>query len=74
MQLVRSKGLGENVDNLPISSNIPWSDLIAQDPLAHKVIMYFYVLGASMEYRVLGQFHATDVITIDWDWIGNFDA
>ena len=43
----------------------------AQDPLTHKVVMHFYVLRASMEFGVLGELHATDVVTVDWDRIGN---
>ena len=51
--------------------NIPEFDFTAQDSLAHKVVMHFYVLRASMEYGVLSQLHAIDVVTIDRDRIGN---
>ena len=54
LQLVRSKGLCEDVDNLPIGTNILEFDSTAQDPLVHKVVMHFYVLCASMEYGVHG--------------------
>ena len=67
LQLVRSERFGEDVGNLPIGSNISELKFTAQDPLAHKVIMHFYVLCASMEHGVLGQLHATDVVIVDQD-------
>ena len=73
LQLVRPKGLGENVGNLPTNSNIPNFDFTAQDPLAHKVIMQFSILHVSMEYRVLGQLHATDVVAVHQNRSGNFE-
>mgnify|MGYP006889264634 FL=1 len=33
--------------------------------------MHFYVLGSSMEHRVLRRLHANDVVTVDHDRIDN---
>ena len=73
LQLVQSERLGEDVGDLPISSNISKFDFTAQDPLTHKVIMHLDVLSASMEHKVFGQLHAIDVVTIDRDRGRYFD-
>ena len=54
LQRVRPEGLGEDVGNLPIGSNILEFDLTVKDPLTHKVIMYLDVLCVSLEHGVLG--------------------
>ena len=65
LQLVYSECLGENIGNLSIGSNITQFDFIFKDPLARNVIMYFYVLCASMEYEVLGELDVVEIVTID---------
>ena len=45
----KTKCLGEYVGHLPINANILQFDFIAKNPLAHKMVMHLYVLGASME-------------------------
>ena len=73
LQLVRSERLVEDVGNLPIGLNIPKFDFIAQDPLAHEVIMYLNMLCASIEHRVLGQLHTADVVAVDRNRSRNCD-
>ena len=58
---------------MPIGSNIYEFDFTTQDSLELKVIMHFYVLRASMEDRVMGQLHVTDVVAVDRHQSMNLD-
>ena len=73
IQLFHSEGLGEDVSNMWIGTNISEFDFTAKDPVAHKMIVNLYVIGTSMDNKVLCQLHATDVVTVDRDLIGNFN-
>ena len=53
LQLLSTKGLGEDVGVLPIRRNILKFDFTREDTLAEKVVVHLNVLGPSVEDGVL---------------------
>mgnify|MGYP007130558494 CR=1 FL=1 len=52
-QLVEAKGLGEDVDVLPIRRNIRKFNFTRKDTLADRVVVHLNVLSQGMEDGVL---------------------
>ena len=65
LQLVKTKGLGEDVGVLPIYRNILKFDFIREDMLTDKVIVHLNVLGPGMEDRVLHYVDVDEVVVVD---------
>ena len=64
-KLVKTKGFGENIGNLPISRNMHQFDFTSEDTLTDKTIMHLNVLSPGVEYGVLRKVDAAEVVAID---------
>ena len=65
LQLVETKGLGEDVGVLPIHRNILKFDFTRKDTLTDKVIMHLNVLGPCVENGILRELDAAEVVVLD---------
>ena len=64
-QLIKTKGFGENISNLPISRNMHQFDFTSEDTLTDKMIVHLNVLGPGVEDRVLCKVDTAKVVTKD---------
>ena len=63
-QLVKTKGLGEDVDVLPIHRNILKLDFTREDTLMDKVIVHLNVLSSGVNKGVLCELDAAHVFAV----------
>ena len=70
-QLVQTKRFGEDVGSLSIRQNILKFDFTREDTLTNKVIVHLNVLSPCVEYRVLHELDAVEVVAVDRCRIGH---
>ena len=62
MQLVYTKGLGEDVGSLPIHRNVLKFDFTRKDTFMDEMIVHLNVLGPCVEKGVLRELDAAEVV------------
>jgi hypothetical protein len=65
LQLVQTKGLGEDVGNLPIRRNMFQFHLTGEDTLPDEMIVHFDVRRPYVKNRVFRELDAAEVVAID---------
>ena len=65
LQLVETKGLGKNVDVLPIRRNMLKFDFTREDTLTDKMVVHLNVLSPGVEDGVLRKLDVLEVVAVD---------
>ena len=70
-QLVQTKGLGEDVNSLPIRRNVLRFNFTKKDTLTDEMIVHLNVLGPCVENGVFRELDAAEIVLVDRRRIGH---